>query len=1141
MLSRHIPWTEYRGSSQNWGFAQREDGRLYVANTEGILEYDGEEWRQYYTPTSQRMLIHALAVGLNGRVYVGGVGDIGYLRADSIGTLQYHSLNRFIPEAERDFGDVWTAYTTARGIVFQTASRIFRWDGQRMASWGTETRFRTAFQVQGTVYVWEDGTGIKTLGARGLALIPGGGAFADRKVDALLPDGRGLIAIVRDEGLVAISPTGMTRRVSGAASEYLTAFRAYAAVAVPDHYAGRGVLYAVATFGGGVALVSPSGTLLRVFGADVGLTLGDDALGLMPDRQGGLWVALQNGITRLDLFPRYTVFEERDGLIGSPNAVADYAGTIYVGTDVGLYRQASGRLGVPGPRGPDYARFERIGGFPWERMQIWDLTSTRAGLVVAAHDALYTVTARSVRKIFDGTAYTITAVPRRPDRLFVGTADGVLVLALRGGQWTDAGRVEGVSGETRYMYADAEGGLWMSQLGGVLYRIADPSALHPVAEVYGQAQGLSVATGALTRSGDQLLMASREGVFRVERRGARVRLTRAAAFRTLRGVYGLFDSGADMWTYVDGVLHSPSGFQMGGIQPADLIQHGNGVAWIATSDGLIRYDARVDPGLREWPALVRRITARDLTVFYGGAAGVTGQRGLDLTLAFHRVTGLRFEFAAALFDRPGRTQYQTRLLGSEDETWGPWTEERVAQFIGIREGTYTFEVRGRNDIGQESTTATFRLRILPPWYRTWWAYTLYLLALGGAIWAFTAWRLHEQKLRLEAARARNQRIQRLGERLRDANTRLRQAEKLKDDLLDNTSHELRTPLTAILGFSEMLLFEAGEEYRDLAEGIQRGGQRLLATVDGMLDMFALQSGTVETFNEHLDVGQVVRDSVAGLASLAAARGLAFAVLPETLDLPAAMDRGVLERLLTHVVGNAVKFTEVGSVTVLVDATERDVVISVVDTGIGIPAHLIEAIFEPFGQVSTGFSRSHEGNGLGLAIVRGLIRAIGGEVTVESVSGEGTAVRMTLPRWGAIGASERRAAAAANNPALGGAHILAVGIGEHADEIRAWIGARGTVCDAQTSGQAVREAKKLAYDAVFVAEATPETEAKRVALLRKVPGYAGTPLLRVSAEALGQAELQARGFSHQVLLPLDADAVVTLLEALLMTVEEAVDD
>ena len=1140
LLSRRYPWQDTGGNSQNWAIAQGPDDLVYVANTGGILEYDGSDWRMYATPVSARPLIHSLTVGPSGRVYAGGIGDVGVLLPDSTGTLGYRSLLRHIPEQDRAFTDVWTAHSTPAGIVFQSFERLFRWNGQRMEVWRTDTRFRSAFLVGETVHVWEDGVGIKALGARGLALVPGGAAFADRKVDALLPYGRGLLAVVRDEGLVVIERGGRTRPLPGAASAYLVAHRPYAAVTVPDLYAGRGVLYAVGTFGGGVALVSPSGRLVRVYREDVGLSEGDDVIGLGADRQGGLWVALQNGIARIDLFARHTWFDESDGIEGGTDAVAEHDGTVYAGSNVGLFRQTVGRLGAPGDSGPAYSTFDAVPTIPADRGQVWDIHSTAAGLLVAANDGVYVLRDGETRKLMDGVSFSLVPLARRPDRIMIGMKEGVARLALRGGRWVPDGAVEGITGETRFMQQDAQGALWLSEPGGSLYRMPNPESDRPVVEAYGPDDGLSVAPGPLSLVGQRLLLSTRDGVFRVERRGRRIRLVRDAPFAALGGVYSLFQTERGLWTFSDGALHA-GGFRMAGLQPNDILVQRSGVAWVASSDGLMRYDPRVSLGDRRYTAQVRRVTDRQGVVFYGGAPGLPQRHGVDLELPITRVNGLRFEYAAALFDRPGRVEFSSRMLGTDDEAWSPWADERVAQFIGIREGDYTFEVRGRDDLGRVTAPASFRVRILPPWYRTWWAYTLYLFTLATLIWAFTAWRLHKQRLRLEAARARNARMQRLGVRLRETNTRLRHADKLKDDLLANTSHELRTPLTAVLGFSEMLLDEVPDAQRDLAEGVQRGGKRLLATVDGLLDMFKLQSGTMEQFDQDLDAAAAVRECVRGLAPLAAQRNLTLRVHPDGLALPARLDRGALDRILTNIVGNAIKFTDEGGVTVLVDGTDHDVVIAVTDTGIGIPADQTERVFEPFEQASTGFSRSHEGTGLGLAIVRRVVDLLGGTIAVESTVGRGTTVRVTVPRWADLNPTARLVAAAAESPALGGATLLAVGLGSDAARLRSWVEPRGVVCAAESPGQAVREAKKVAYDAVFIAAATPEVERKRVALMRYVPGYTLLPVLRVGGDSLGEAELAARGFTHQVALPLDADAVITVLEALLMTVEDAVDE
>ena len=721
---------------------------------------------------------------------------------------------------------------------------------------------------------------------------------------------------------------------------------------------------------------------------------------------------------------------------------------------------------------------------------------------------------------------------------------GLARLALRGGRWVADGMVDGIEGETRFMQEDADGALWISQPAGALYRMRHPERDRPTLEAFTEAEGLRVAPGPVVVVEGRLLLVAREGVFGVAVNGRRLVLTRDAALTGLWGTYGVFaPDGKAAWTYDNGQLRSPTGsFQMGGLQPNDLLVLPSGVTYIAASDGLLRYDPRVPLGDRRYPAFIRRVTDRQLNVFYGGAPRHSGKRENDLELEFDQVRGgLRFEYAAGLFDRPGTITFSTRMLGTDDETWSPWTGENVASFIGIREGTYTFEVRGRNDIGQVTEVTSFRVRIYPPWYRSWWAFTLYVGTLMGLVWLYVWWRLRKQRLRLEALRARNARNQRLGARLRDTNVRLRRADKLKDDLLANTSHELRTPLTAVLGFSEVLLDEAEGDARELAEGIQRGGTRLLATVDGLLDMYKLQSGTMETLPQPVDAGEVVRDNVRMLAPLAAQRGLDLRVLPETLSLPAQLDRGVLDRILTHVVGNAVKFTEAGGVTVLADATDTHVVVTVVDTGVGIPEDMTERVFEPFEQASTGYGRSFEGTGLGLAIVRRLIELVGGTVDLESRLGEGTTVRIAVPRWTDLAVPSRRVATAADNPAFGGAHLLALDVGDAVADLRTWVEPRGTVCTTDTPSQAVREARKVAFDAVFVGASTAEIEQRAVALVRNVPGYDLLPVLRVGGEELDAADLAARGFTHQLAVPLIPDDFLVLLEALLMTVEDAADE
>ena len=228
---------------------------------------------------------------------------------------------------------------------------------------------------------------------------------------------------------------------------------------------------------------------------------------------------------------------------------------------------------------------------------------------------------------------------------------------------------------------------------------------------------------------------------------------------------------------------------------------------------------------------------------------------------------------------------------------------------------------------------------------------------------------------------------------REARERAEEMARLKSAFLNNMSHELRTPLTGILGFAEVLADEVPEHLRADVETILRGAQRLHETLNSVLDLAQIESGTVALRPERLDVLAEAEDALAVLGSLARARSLALSVS----GAPAAVvaDRPALHRVLFNLVGNALKFTEAGGVSVRVEAEAGAVRLRVSDTGIGIDAAFLPRLFDEFTQASEGYARTHEGNGLGLPITKRLVDLMGGEIAVESAPGQGTTFTVTF--------------------------------------------------------------------------------------------------------------------------------------------------
>ncbi len=219
--------------------------------------------------------------------------------------------------------------------------------------------------------------------------------------------------------------------------------------------------------------------------------------------------------------------------------------------------------------------------------------------------------------------------------------------------------------------------------------------------------------------------------------------------------------------------------------------------------------------------------------------------------------------------------------------------------------------------------------------------------------------------------------------------------RLKTAFLANMSHEIRTPLTGILGYAELLADEVSDEQRDFVAAISQSGNRLLDTLNSVLDLARLEADGVRPDLRPVDVAAEVRDAARLLAALAAKRGL-------TLDVDAAapatalLDATCLSRIVINLVGNALKFTETGGVRVSVDTAAGRVRVRVADTGIGISEAFLPHLFDEFRQETDGPGRSHEGSGLGLSITKRLADLMGGRVEVKSCRPGGSTFTVSFP-------------------------------------------------------------------------------------------------------------------------------------------------
>lgn len=235
--------------------------------------------------------------------------------------------------------------------------------------------------------------------------------------------------------------------------------------------------------------------------------------------------------------------------------------------------------------------------------------------------------------------------------------------------------------------------------------------------------------------------------------------------------------------------------------------------------------------------------------------------------------------------------------------------------------------------------------------------------------------------------------------LTEVNSELELALKAKTDFLAMTSHEIRTPLNGIMGMTQVLLADQAldAQTRERVSLVLGAGQTMQSLVDDLLDVAKMENGRITITPAPTDLGAILKEGVQFWQGEASAKGIAITFVASAAIPVVTTDAGRIRQVLFNLLANAIKFTPAGSITVTASqSAAQKIEITVQDTGVGIPEDQLETVFEAFHQVDNGMSRDFGGAGLGLAICRNIMTALGGTISVTSTVGRGSVFRLTLP-------------------------------------------------------------------------------------------------------------------------------------------------
>jgi len=1021
---------EYGAHGQNWAIVQDRRGVMYFGNTSGILEYDGVSWRLIGLRGSTR-IVSSLALDSSGRIYVGSFNELGYLAPDSTGRLQFISLLDRIDKRYHKCGPVWETYATNQGVYFRTPRYIFRFSSGTTKVWKAKTSFRFSFFVRGIFYVVQGDIGLSRLVGNTLQAVNDHDPI--RNVVAMLPYDDRRILIVSDKKDMLLYDGLEIQPFITTASDFIRESHVISGIILSDGS------IALSTMLKGILILDRNGSLRAVLDKSVGL-VSNVIYRAFVDREGGLWLATSDGISRVEISSPVSIYDTRLEFEGRLRRTVRHQGTLYAATDIGVFYLDSRK----DKKGVLKAGFKQVEGIS---EQCWDLLSVGTSLLVATSKGVFSIRGNRAVPLgeipYSRGAFSLCRSMKDTNRVFVGLRNGLASLHFleERDDWIDEGKINGIDDRIRWLVESGDGALWLCTPYNGILRVTFPF-LGDSSSIRHQDLRNAFITRFDTTHGlpamqnnhvyyfsGRKYFATLNGVFvfdSVKQHFEPDKVFGKSLFGDTEQVFRMAENNKrDMWFVGSNYNPSVALRQKNGSYRREYTQFlryryletqdiypDNEDVWIGGKNGLIRYDTRVEKNYRlDFAALVRKVSVNEDSVIYNGY-----NMGADVSRAPHVPSGtildyeknaLSFECAAPFFDKESATLFQYYLEGF-DKDWSGWTADTKKVYTNLPEGEYRFRVRAKNIYEQQSSEGWFAFAISPPWFRTWPAFGAYLFLFAGFVLGLLKWRSRRHELEKQALEQiiveRTAEIAAQNLQLEEQTEKLKDMDHLKSRFFANISHEFRTPLTLIIDpLREMISGSFKGDIQAHYRVMSRNAQRLLRLINQLLDLSKLESGVMLLSVGRYDLVAFLKAVVSSFESQAVRQNirLRFEVGDAISDIGGSLlwyfDREKMEQVLINLLSNAFKYTSEGDEIFLVlSMGSGGVVITVRDTGIGIPDRHLPHIFDRFYMAEDTATRGIEGTGIGLALTKELVQLHHGDITVRSERGRGTEFTIFLP-------------------------------------------------------------------------------------------------------------------------------------------------
>ncbi|WP_317043519.1 triple tyrosine motif-containing protein [Flavobacterium pectinovorum] len=715
------PSTVYGAGNQSWMISQDDQNRMYFANNDGLLEYNGTNWELY--PTPNETIMRSVKV-IDNKVYTGCYMNFGYWTRQANGKLKYTSLSDTIKNKILDDEQFWNILKYDQWILFQSLNRIYIYDTKTKSFKiiSPKNGVIKSFSTKNSIYYQTINEGLFEIeGGKG-KLISDNPILKKYTIVNVFTIDDGLLIQTQLDGFYKLTGTALTPFATEVDAQIKSGF-VYSSQRLQDGS------YALGTVSNGIFILSNTGKLNYHISQSKGLS-NNTALSLFEDKDQNVWVGLDNGINCINLQTPVHSFTDDTGVLGTVYASISHNGMLYVGTNQGLFCK----------KYQSKDNFQFING---TKGQVWSLFAYDNTLFCAHDSGTFIVENTSANTIFRGSGtWKFEPSPNNKNILLQGNYYGISVLEKVNKQWKFRNKIEGFNYSSRYFEITPNLEVYVSHEYKGIFRFKLDNSFSKIKEFHAYSSPKKGKNASLTKFNNAIYYAYKGGIFKLNPTTKQFEKDKLLSSIFEKDEYTsgklIVDQSNKIWLFSKNYIHYfsssklsnqlkqnvipiPSSLTNSMLGFENITQISKSTYLIGTTDGY--YTLNIDDlsfknyavsisgiFINKQNQILKNVVLNDEGSFKSNENNIT------------------LNYTVPEYNKYINSEYQYLLEGFQNE-WSEWSTKSSVNFKNLSPGKYTFKVRAKYANTLLQNTATYTFVVLKPWYLTNLACFIYLLLL----------------------------------------------------------------------------------------------------------------------------------------------------------------------------------------------------------------------------------------------------------------------------------------------------------------------------------------------------------------------------------------------------------------------------